>query len=491
MRFLRQSLTGLLLLALTLAGLGLAGLVIGAAVRASLAPAGPGQPPVERVVPANVVTLMPLSLTPETTAFGKIEARRTLDLRSRQSGTVVWVSDGFRNGLAVTQGDLLVRLDPAPATDALALAEADLSEAHGEATDAVAALELTKADLTAAMEQAVLREQALVRQQDLAARGVGSPLAVETTELAVSTAAQAVLSREQALATAKARVDQTAVAVTRAEIALVEAKRNLAETELRAGLSGRVDGVTLVEGALVGANESLGRIVDPAALDVAVRLSTAQFARLVGPDGLLAAGAVTVSAPGSGTPLPGQLDRIGAAVEAGQTGRLVYVALDASPSLATLVQPGDFVTVTIQEAPVADAALLPATALGPNGALLVVGPEDRLAEVLVEVLRRQGDDVIVAVGALAGREVVTERSAVLGAGIRVRPIRPDLATGGDPASSLTATEDTAELTAERKAALMALIAANPALSEAEKADLLQVLQAETAASGDATPPLDG
>ncbi|OZA04533.1 MAG: hypothetical protein B7Y02_16330, partial [Rhodobacterales bacterium 17-64-5] len=353
MRFLRRSLTGLVLLAVTLGLLGLAVLIVGGAIRQSLAPGGPAAPPVERVVPANVTLITAANLTPETTAFGKVEARRTLDLRSRQSGTVIWVAETFRNGLSVTEGDVLLRLDPAPATEALELATADLTEARAEAADAVAALELSEADLAAAEEQAVLRQQALVRQEDLAAMGSGSPLAVETAGLAASAARKAVLSRQQVLATARARVDQTRVAVTRAEIALGEAERTLSETELRAGLSGRVDGVTLVEGALVGANESLGRIVDPTALDVAVRLSTAQFGRLVLADGALAAGEVTVFAPGSGTPLSGRLDRIGAAVEDGQTGRLVYVALAEDPALATLVQPGDFVTVGIREAPVA------------------------------------------------------------------------------------------------------------------------------------------
>jgi hypothetical protein len=63
--------------------------------------------------------------------------------------------------------------------------------------------------------------------------------------------------------------------------------------------------------------------------------------------------------------------------------------------------------------------------------VLALGPEDRLEEVAVEVLGRQGDEVIIAVGPLAGREIVAERSAFLGAGIRIRPIRPGMAAGQD------------------------------------------------------------
>lgn len=475
MRFLARSLTGLLLLAVTLGLLGLAAVTLGNALRQSLDAGGPGRPAEERVVAANVITLTPQTITPRMTAFGKVEARRTLEVRTRAAGTVVWVSERFRNGLAVTEGEVLVRLDPAPAREALALAQADLTEAAADSTEAAAAVLLAQDDLTAAEAQAVLRRQALSRQEDLAARGAGSSQAVETAALAVSAADQAVLSRRQALASAQARVDQTAVAVTRAEIALAEAERVLAETDLRAGISGRVDGVTLVPGAVVSANEVLGRIVDPAALDVAVRLSTAQFGLLLDEAGALRGGTVTVILDGVAEGLmTGKLDRMGAAVGEGQTGRLVYVALDEGPAGALLVQPGDFVTVHIEEAPLPDAVMLPAAAVGRNGTLLALGPEDRLEEVSVEVLRQQGDAVIVAVGDLAGREVVQERSTFLGAGIRIRPIRPEAAASGGGAL-----EDEVMLTPERRAALVALVEASAKMPEDMKSRLLQELQAET------------
>lgn len=471
MRFLGRSLMGLLLLAVTLALLGAAALVVGSAVRASLEDGGPGRPAVERVVAANVVTLTPGSVVPVLTAYGKVEAARSLDVRTRTAGTVVWVSDAFRNGLWVTEGEVLVRLDPAAAEEAVAIAGTDLSEARAASAEAIAAVALTEDDLRAAEAQLVLRRQAFERQVEIEARGVGSSQAVETAELAVSSAEQAVLSRRQALAAAKAAVDRTAVSVTRAEIALGEAERTLSETELRAGLSGRVDAVTLVQGAVVGANEVVGRIIDTSALDVAVRLSTAQFALLVGPDGSLTSGPVTVAlgAAEGGLTLTGRLERVGAAVGEGQTGRLVYVAVTADASVGALLQPGDFVEVRIEEAALEDVALLSALAVGRNGTVLALGPEDRLEEIEVDVLRRQGDDVIIRVGALAGREVVQERSALLGEGIRIRPIRPNAAV-----------EDKAmvPLTPERRAELIAMVEGNEQMPAEVKARLVQELQAD-------------
>ena len=225
--------------------------------------------------------------------------------------------------------------------------------------------------------------------------------------------------------------------MTRAKVALSEATRSLADTELRAAISGRIEGVSVITGAVLGANEDLGRIIDPAALDVALRLSTAQFARLADRAGALRASAVTIALPGlaDAAPLRGRLDRVGAAVGEGQTGRLVYAVLEAGGAGAAFLKPGDFVEVAIDGAALPDAALVPATAVGRQGTLLALGPNDRLEEVPVKILGRQGDAVIVAVGDLAGREIVTERSTFLGAGIRVRPIRPADPPGSDPPGS--------------------------------------------------------
>lgn len=426
MRFLRRSLVGLMMLALTLALLGAAAMVVGNAVRASLTPGGPARAPAERVVAANVMEVVAGPVTPLMTAYGKVEARHVLEVRPRTGGTLVWVAEAFRNGGTVAAGELLVRLDPVPAEEDLAMARADLAEARAALAEASAAVGLARDDLAAAEEQADLRRQALVRQQDLAARGAGSPQAVETAELALSSAVQAVLSRKQALAAAEARVEQTDVAVTRAEIAERQADRALAETELRAGIGGRLDGVTVVTGSVVTANESIGRIVDPSTLDVALRLSAAQYAQLLDEAGQLRPAEVTIALPGldQGPGLAGRLDRAGAAVGEGQTGRLVYAALDPDATAGALLTPGDFVAVTIAGARLEDVALVPATAVGRQGTVLAVGPEDRLEEIPVEILGRQGDDVILKVGALAGREIVTERSVFLGEGIRIRPLRP-------------------------------------------------------------------
>lgn len=470
MRFLARSLTGLFLAALTLGFLVLAASLIAGAISDRLAGDRPAQPARERVFAANVQMVTPGTITPVTVAFGEIRSRRTLELRAPRGGRVLEIAQGVEDGAAVRTGQLLVRLDPADAQSARDLAQAGLTDAEAESRDADRGLLLARDDLAAATAQVDLRRQALTRQEDLQRRGVGSPAAVETAALALSSAEQAVLSRRSALAQAEARVDKAGSGLSRAKIALAEANRALADTEIRASFDGRLNGVTVVAGGLVGANERLAEVIDPDSLEVSFRLSTAQFSRLLDDDGGLITAGVEVSLDVLGAEISaqGRVERVGAAVGEGASGRLVYAVLESARGF----RPGDFVTVSISEPVIDDVALLPATAVDGAGNILLVGADDRLESQAVRVLRRQGDDVIIDARTVSGREVVIERSPLLGAGIRINPIRPGASASIPDAPTVA---ETIELTAERRAELIAFVEGNNRMPEDAKVRVLEQL----------------
>lgn len=166
-----------------------------------------------------------------------------------------------------------------------------------------------------------------------------------------------------------------------------------------------------------------------------------------------------------------------------------------------------------------------------------MGEENRLTAATVEVLRAQGDEVLVAAGDLAGARVVAEQTPLLGAGIRVRDLTaeaeaaqvaaadpeatesaaraddtapgtaagtaaetaPETAAdtaGAEPATSaIAATESPTAaraplprgpalaLTAERRARLIAFVEADPTLGEDDRARLRERLSQETVPEG--------
>lgn len=448
MRFLRRSLMGIFLLAVTVALIALAGNTVREAVVARMNEEPRSAPQRERVFAVNVVTLEPQAITPELTVFGELRSRRTLDLRSATGGTVLEASDALVEGGTVTAGQMLLRIDPAEAQAALDRLAADLQDAEAELRDAERALILANDELTAARAQAGLQDQAVTRARDLETRGVGTTAAVETAELAASAAQATVLTRRQSVATAEARIDQANTRLARARIDLTEAERDVADTEVFAAFDGALAEVTISPGGRVTANERFAQLVDPTQLEVAFRVSTSQYARLLDGNGTLINAPVRVALDVSGIDLQasGQITREGASVGAGQTGRQLFASLEAAPGF----RPGDFVTVSIDEPGLENVALVPATAVAADETVLVLGDEDRLNSAQIALLRRQGDDVIIDVGDLAGATIVAERSPLLGAGIKVRPIRPGVAA--EPAEP-----EMIALDAERRAKLIAFV----------------------------------
>lgn len=471
MRFLRHSLLGLFLLCLTLGLLAFAGHTVYTAVQTRIS-AEPDVPQRrERVFAVNVVSATSETITPILTAFGEVQSQRRLELRAKSSGTLVELSDAFEEGGQVREGDVLGKIDPADAQSALDRTQSDILDAEAETREAARALELARDELVSARDQAELRERAFQRQLDLQDRGVGTAAAVEIAELAAAQARQAVLSSRQALAQAEARVDQATNRLARARIARAEADRRMQDTEIVAGFTGTLADVSIVEGRLVSANEQLATLIDPNALEVAFRISTAQYSRLLDENGQLIRAPVDVRMEAFGLDLSttARISRDSAAVGEGQTGRLLFASMDKPAGL----KPGDFVTVRIQEPALADVIRLPATALGSDGQVLVVDAEGRLDQVEVSLLRRQGDDVLVRGPRLAGQRVVTDRSPLLGKGIKVRVLNEDV----DASASML------ELSEDRRARLIAFVEANEDMPEAQKARLLaQLGQAQVSAS---------
>ena len=471
MRFLRRSLVGLFLLAITLGLLGVAGAMVYGAVRAQMDEDPRSRPARERVLTVNAVPVQITDITPELTVFGEVRAIRSLDLRPSTGGRVIAVSPDFLEGGSVQAGDILVEIDPTDAQTALLRVQADVSDADAELREATRALTLAQDELDAAAEQARLRDVALTRQRDLEQRGVGTAAAVETAELAASSAAQAVLSRRQSIAQAEARMDQARSRQNRLQIDLSEANRAVADTVIKATFDGILSNVTLVQGGRVSPNELIASLIDPTQLEVAFRVSTAQYARLLDEDGKLILSDATVALDVLGVDLSAKavISRESASVAQGQTGRLIFATLQTPRGF----RPGDFVSLTVAEPALSRVALLPATAVATDNTVLIIGEDDRLSVADVTVLRRQGDNVIVQARGLNGAEIVAQRSPILGAGIKVNPLRR--AANGE---IVVEAPEMVALTPEKRAELVARIEENSRIPAAAKQRILAQLEAD-------------
>ncbi|WP_121062780.1 efflux RND transporter periplasmic adaptor subunit [Chachezhania antarctica] len=486
MRFLRRGLGGLFLLAVTLGLLAFAVDRVRDAVVTSLNADTSPPPARERVFAVDLVTADPQTVSPLLHAYGQVQSRRTLEIRAPVNGRVLYLSPDFVEGGAVESEQLLVQIDLTDAQSVLDRTRTERRDAEAEVRDAERSLELAHDEVAAAREQADLRVRAFDRQTDLVTRQVGTATAQEEAELAAASARQALLARRQAEAQAEARVDQAATQLARAQIAEAEAQRVLDDTSVRADFGGTLSGVNLVEGRLLSANEKIADLIDPNTLEVAFRISTGQYARLLDSNNMLIRAPVTVSldAAGNGLIARGQINRASAAAGEGQSGRLIFADLTDPRGF----KPGDFVSVAVEEPPVDNVVRLPSSALGIDGAVLAMGTDDRLEALPVTLVRRQGDDILVRSPDLAGRQVVRIRTPLLGAGIKARPLRPGADAG--PAATAGAGEaeamqkasfepgeadETLALTDDRRAKLVQFVEASTRMPAEMKATVLAQL----------------
>ncbi len=429
MRFMIRGLFGLFLAALTAALILAAVTVVTSALKKDDTGSGHGNGARERSFTVNVATVTPIKATPIIETFGEVISGRTLELRAASGGALVQMAQSFREGGVVRKGELLFQTDPATASANAQLSQAALEEAKAEISEAEEAFGLAGDELKAAEHQYALRQQVLTRQTSLRERGIGTETALETAALAASAAQQASLVKRQALANAKARINRAKIALSRSHINDDEATRVLAQTSVIAKFDGVLSDVTGDLGALVNSGERLARLIDPNALEVSFRISNIEFNHMSQSGQTINQAKVFVRFDGIDTEITATIDRVSAAVGEGQTGRELYASLDAA-KVAT-VRPGDFVSVRLEEPALDNVAILPATAVSATGEVLVLDQGDRLIAIKVSVLRKQGDQVIVAIGDLTGREVVLERAPQLGEGIKVEPRRADGALFSD------------------------------------------------------------
>jgi len=419
MKFMARGLLGLFILTLTFALLASAAFVMISAFKDD-GSNGRNRTAKERVFTVNVVTLENGEATPIITTFGEVISGRTLEVRAASGGALVQVAPNFREGGVVQQDTLLFQTDPANSSANAQLSQTQLDEAGAELLDAQNALLLAQDELVAVEDQLRLRRQAIERQQSLLQRGVGTESGLEEAELAASLAQQQILTSRQAIANAQARIKLSEIELARSRINNSEAQRELNNTSVYAKFDGVLSDVTSVLGGLVNANERLATLIDPSALEVSFRISSTEFNRIVATGKPLQDISVFITAE-DGKAIPAHINRVSAAVGEGQTGRVLIAALDAG-AVATL-RPGDFVSVSVEEPVLQNVAVLQSTAASATGEILLLSDDNRLEEVYVQILRKQADEIIVAVGAYKGREVVRERAPQLGAGIKVNPRR--------------------------------------------------------------------
>jgi len=227
--------------------------------------------------------------------------------------------------------------------------------------------------------------------------------------------------------TARMRVDNAALAVDRASIGVDDARLGLDESNFFAPFAGVLAEPSATLGGRVAGNEKLALLIDPQSIEVTFRVSDSQFGRLLNEAGTALAKLTVRVALNLGetqTEIAGVLDRVSAVVDSTRGGRLIFARLDLSDQ--SLIRPGDIVSVFVEEPPVDSVISLTTRSLVGDDSVYIVGADERIETRRVEIVRRQGERVLVR-GLDAGTAVVINPLPQLGPGVKVRLNNPNVA----------------------------------------------------------------
>jgi RND family efflux transporter MFP subunit len=373
--------------------------IIGAFVLVATAPS------VENVVPERAVSAVrirdakPQAVRLRVRTQGTVEPRTESALLPEVSGRVVWVSPVLVSGGFFEDGQPLLRIEQRSYQMAVARAQASVARARSEVEFA---------------------SEELARQKGLAARNVASPAQLSQTQ----------------------RGDQVAKAnLTDARIALEQAEWDLERTEIRAPYRGRVREERVDVGQVVSPGGSVATLyaTDYAEIRLPVADHQLAYLKLPGhplaeaPEGEIELPIVHLHARFAGKEHTWQGHVVRTEGEIDPKSRMVHVVARVRDPYA--VEPGNenrpplavglFVQAEI-EGPIAENVIVvPRYAMRDEDHILVVDRDDRLRIRKVEVLRIDGEDVLIQSTLGPGERLCVSQVQLVVDGMPVVPVIDD------------------------------------------------------------------
>lgn len=319
--------------------------IVGAALllSSSLRPESSGVRPraAESDLAVTVVNPTAVEFRPTLELSGIVEAQTQTNIVPEVSGRVVNVSEQFRPGGRIAEGEVLFRIDPA---------------------DYELSVRRTLADIEAARsELALLEAESQAERQIWSQQFPDRPI-------------PDLRARVPQIAAAKARIQSTEAARQAAELALER-------TVVRAPFAARVLETNLDVGQVVNSTQSVGTVFSLDSIEITVPVSGVDLRAIGDPYGRV------VSVRSSELEASARIVRSSAAVDERTRLATLFVRPDGDSSRRLTV--GEFVTVTVSGDDAPNAVSIPTAALTSRDQVWVVDG-GQLAERRVKVLGNRG-----------------------------------------------------------------------------------------------------
>ncbi len=365
-------------------------------------------------MPVTVVKIKPTDVPLKREWVGTLDGYVNAQIQPQVSGYLVRQS--YSEGSPVAKGDVLFEIDPRPFQAALDQAQGQLGQAEGQLGQAQAQLVLAEIN--------VKRDTPMAAQRAIAQSQLDNEL------------------QQEAQAEATVKLAQAAIRTAQANIAT--AKLNLGFTQVRSLISGVAGQATTQVGNLVNPQSLLTSVSQLDPIKVYFSISDSEYLALTrraekgGGDLLKASDKLPLTltlADGGVYPHEGHIVFVDRQMNQ-QTGAIRIAA--AFPNPGNLLRPGQFGRVSASTEVERNALLVPQIAVQELQGIQqidVVGADNRVHVVNVQLGSQIGNNWIVAGGLRPGAQVITDNLQKLREGVPVNPQEISLAQAAGATSS--------------------------------------------------------
>ena len=321
----------------------------------------------------EVQRLMPTKAAVTVEGMGSVVAAREVTLKAQVGGKVVAVSPSLLEGMHVSAGDVLARIDDADFELALARAKSSLAMRDSELAIEMGSQRVAK------------RELELLSDSDSGSVGADPSLALRAPQLKQAQAMQLSAGAD-----------------------LEQARLNLERTEIKAPFDAVVISKSVEQGSLAGVNAEVARLVATDRFHVLVSIPESEVPALEIPGA-----SASIRIRGSDTKRTGRV--ISLLSDLDPEGRMARVLVEVKDPLG--LQPGNeakpklllgaYVEVILEGRPMSGAFEIPRSALH-NGDVLWLMREDGTLEIRpVELAWKNRETVLLRGGVEAGEALIT------------------------------------------------------------------------------------
>ncbi|WP_299860513.1 efflux RND transporter periplasmic adaptor subunit [uncultured Hoeflea sp.] len=389
------------------------------------------------LVPVRVADVVLEPVAVHVTGYGRVEPVRKWEGISQVDGQIIETIDGLAVGGFITQGDVILIVDPRDyeiardrALANLAIAEAQLAELNAQEGNTAEQLALERQ-----IEQIVQAD--VDRRTSLVESGSTALASLEQVQRDLISQQRRVLDLENALALFPVQRSSAEATLASRQVDLEEAVRQLGNTRIIAPFDGRILEENASEGVYIRPGDRLLTIasietveivaeVQPAALaealellipnaqDVIERLNPFEGNAAIKALGAAGIEATVVLSQGSEHRYPAEIVRLDGSVDntTGTLGIVVQVHDAGVPDALTRRPPltnGAFVSVLFHGSTDEPQAVIPRSALigGEDGTYVyLVDTDTRLTRQDVIVAGRSAGDIVISAGLETGDQLV-------------------------------------------------------------------------------------